>query len=214
MHKFRPAAVSALVGMLLAIGACHDDKNQTERRYCDNSGCYTCVGDKCYPVPGNPAKMPPGGVSACADDSACGSGQVCNLGRCETACQQDSNCLTGDACIAGRCRPAGAVMCGVAGAFCTADAQCGTNRRCAGGGCAALCPDGKCAAGQVCQGGACIEDPAPKMAQCLFDIDCGGDQGAFRCINAYCLKSCKDSTECDSGTACLKGTCRVDRRPS
>ena len=208
-------AAPVLLAALGLLSACDKNNEQTERRYCDQSGCFACTGDSCYPVPGDPAKPVdpgpgPGGVTSCDSDAVCGTGKLCNLGRCEASCREDANCSSGSSCVAGRCRPTGAAQCGVSGALCTENAQCGSGRSCVANACATACPDSKCAAGQVCQAGACIEDPMPTAAQCTFDLDCGG-AGAFRCINAYCLPTCTESKQCQGGAACVKGTCRGNR---
>ncbi len=216
-HMYRLAAMPiAFFGALvltLGLGACNNDPKPS-RQYCDQTGCYACMGDQCYPIPGNPTMPPPGQVTTCDNDSACGDGNVCNLGTCQAGCKADGDCQSGYTCISGRCRPGGSATCGVAGAYCTAGTNCGTSRSCVAGACASACTDAsKCVLGQVCSNGACIEDPAPQASQCQYNMDCGGGSG-FRCINAYCLKNCAASTDCDSGAACVKGACRADRRPS
>jgi hypothetical protein len=203
----------SLLMILTITGAAACNKDEDRRRYCDQTGCYECQGENCYPVAGAPTRADPGQVVLCENDSVCGAGRVCNLGRCETACADDASCRTGNVCVAGRCRPAGSAQCGITGALCTEDGQCGAGRRCISRACANPCPDGKCALGQVCQAGACVDDPAPQTVQCLFDTDCGGGKGGFRCINAYCLPSCLDSKQCQGGAACIKGSCRADKRP-
>lgn len=208
-------ATPLLLAVLGLFSACDKDGDQKNtRRYCDTTGCFECVSDRCYPVPGEPAKpdQPAGTVTTCDTDAACGdASKVCNLGRCEAACRDDSACASGSACISGRCRPAGADKCGVGGALCASDAQCGTGRVCVAKACATACPDSKCPVGQVCSAGACVEDPSPASPQCTFDLDCGG---GFRCINAYCLPSCSDSKQCSGGASCVKGTCRGSRLPA
>lgn len=215
MLTARVPRLSAVLGMLLlaaGLGACNNDKQQTTRRYCDTTGCYSCVGDQCYPVAGDPSSPDVGPVAKCDDDAACGTGRVCNLGKCEASCKDDAACASGASCVAGRCRPGGAAQCGVTGAFCTDDAQCGTNRRCVNRTCGNTCAaDANCAKGQTCQSGVCQEDPAPALAQCQFDLDCGA-QGGYRCVNAYCLPKCSAATQCSGGAACVKGLCRADRR--
>lgn len=205
-----------LFAALGVLAGCDNGNGQAERRYCDSSGCYGCVGDKCYPVPGDPAKPDPGPTKpgtpgTCDTDAACGAGNLCNLGRCEKACTTDASCAGGESCISGRCRPMGAPQCGIAGALCTADAQCGANRKCVNRACASDCTANACALGQVCSNGSCIEDPAPMSTECLFDVDCGGGKGGFRCVNAYCLPTCKTSVECTGGAACVSGICRGNR---
>jgi hypothetical protein len=192
------------------------DKNQPDsRRYCDESGCYACQGSSCYPVPGDPSKPNPGPTNGgCDTDAACGAGSLCNLGHCVPACGDNASCPSGETCITGRCRPMGAPQCGTAGALCTADTQCGTSRTCVSGSCASGCTNSPCALGQVCTAGACIEDPAPASPKCQYDIDCGAGKGGFRCVNAYCLPTCGDSTQCQGGAACVKGLCRGNRLPS
>jgi Cys-rich repeat protein len=208
-------ATPLLLAVLGLFSACDKDGDQKNtRRYCDTTGCFECVSDRCYPVPGEPAKpdQPTGGtVTTCDNDAACGDAKVCNLGRCEPACRDNSACASGSACISGRCRPAGAEQCGVGGALCSSDAQCGTGRVCVAKACATACPDSKCPVGQVCSAGACVEDPSPASPQCTFDLDCGG---GFRCINAYCLPTCTDSKQCSGGASCVKGTCRGSRLPA
>lgn len=209
----RPLLLPLLVAALGVVAGCDNGNNQTERRYCDTSGCYGCIGDKCYPVPGDPAKPDPvpGQVSSCDTDAACTAGNLCNLGHCEPACASDASCASGESCVSGHCRPMGAPQCGIAGALCTADAQCGANRKCVARACASDCTAGACALGQVCSNGSCIEDPAPMAAQCQFDLDCGAGKGGFRCVNAYCLPTCKASTQCTGGASCVSGICRGSR---
>lgn len=210
--------ISALVlPLLLAVlgvtAGCDKDNNQTERRYCDSGGCYACIGDKCYPVPGDPAKPDPvpGNNTTCDSDAKCATGSLCNLGKCQPACGSDSSCAMGETCISGRCRPAGSQQCGIAGAICSTDAQCGTDRRCVNSACASNCTTDSCALGQVCSAGSCVEDPAPKAAQCTFDADCGTGKGGYRCVNAYCLPTCSTSTQCKTGASCVSGICRGNR---
>ena len=57
--RFSALALPLLLTVLGVMAGCDKDNNQAERRYCDNGGCYACVGDKCYPVPGDPAKPDP-----------------------------------------------------------------------------------------------------------------------------------------------------------
>ena len=198
--RFAALLLPLFLSVMGVMSGCDKDNNQAERRYCDAGGCYACVGDKCYPVPGDPAKPDPvpGNGKACDTDAACKAGSLCNLGKCETACGADTNCATGETCISGHCRPAGAQ-------------QCGTNRRCVSRACASNCTTDSCALGQVCSAGSCIEDPAPKSAQCLYDADCGAGKGGFRCVNAYCLPTCATSTQCKSGASCVSGICRASR---
>lgn len=209
----RLGALVAGLGALLGLSACQKDDTVT-RKYCDNTGCFECQGDRCYPAPGDPAKPDPNGVTSCGDDSACGAGRVCNLGRCEASCQTDANCQAGASCVTGRCRPTGSPTCGVAGSFCKADAQCGASARCVNGGCAKSCAQGdSCGLGQACVNSACIDDPSPMVAQCQFDYDCSAGKGGFRCVNAACLPTCADAKACvGTGLSCVKGVCRVDRR--
>lgn len=219
MYKLFTGRVSAAAGMMLLVAglyACNNNP-QSGQQYCDSTGCYQCstAGTNCYPVPGTPTGPSVGGVTACANDSSCPSGQVCNLGDCQTECKADSDCISGDTCINGRCRPQGSAQCGTAGAFCTASSQCGTNRTCVTGACGNDCTgNSNCATGQTCQSGVCLEDPSPVAAQCQFDYDCGA-QGGYRCVNAYCLQKCTANSQCpssDVGATCVMGLCRADRR--
>jgi hypothetical protein len=211
-------AAAALFGALLltlSLGACNNGQQQQTRSYCDSTGCYNCIGDQCYPTSGNPTTTNPAPGTACTSDAACGSGNVCNLGLCQAGCGADTDCTSGDTCISGRCRPAGSATCGTAGAFCAAATNCGSERSCVAGSCASACAaDADCVLGQVCSNSACVNDPSPKVAQCLFDIDCANGAGGFRCINAYCMKNCTATSDCKSGATCLQGTCRADPRPT
>jgi hypothetical protein len=196
------------------LSGCDKGNGPSERRYCDQSGCYACLSDNnCYPVPGDPS-MPapnPNNPSSCDTDAQCGTGMLCNLGKCNPGCAADASCPAGDICAAGHCRPAGSPQCGIAGAICTADTQCGTDRACIARECANSCATSSCAHGQVCAASFCIEDPAPLAAECLYDGDCGGGQGGFRCINAYCLPTCKAAADCSNGASCVTGICRGNR---
>lgn len=215
---FKPFALPALLTVLGfgVLAGCDQNNASNERRYCDQTGCYACQDNNCYPVPGDPAKPtpPPGSNGSCDNDAACGAGNLCNLGHCQPQCSSDTACASGESCISGRCRPMGAPQCGIAGALCTADAQCGPSRTCVASACATSCTNNAkaCALGQVCQAGACIEDPSPASPQCQYDLDCAGGKGGFRCVNAYCLPTCSDSAQCQGGAACVKGLCRANRQ--
>ena len=69
-----------------------------------------------------------------------------------------------------------------------------------------------CALGQVCKDGACIDDPAPQMAQCTFDFDCNAGKGGSRCVNAYCLPTCTEASQWWGGETWARGTCRAGKR--
>ena len=74
-----------VVALLSALPGCDKEPGQAERRYCDQSGCYACVAENCYPVPGDatkPVDTPPGTVSSCDNDAVCGTGSVCDIGKC------------------------------------------------------------------------------------------------------------------------------------
>jgi hypothetical protein len=202
-----------MLAVLVGLSACDNNNAQPDRQYCDSSGCYACNGGNCYPVPGQPTKpSPPGMTTTCDNDAACGTGQLCNLGTCTPSCSADSNCSSGQSCISGRCRPSGSAQCGIAGAECAAESStCSASQTCVSGNCATLCPQGSCALGQICNSGACVEDPSPKSPQCVFDTDCPGTKGGFRCVNAYCLSTCTDSSTCVGGASCLQGLCRGSR---
>ena len=204
-----------VVALLSALPGCDKEPGQAERRYCDQSGCYACVAENCYPVPGDatkPVDTPPGTVSSCDNDAVCGTGSVCDIGKCVAACNDNSACKSGNSCVSGRCRPSDAATCGLSGALCVADSQCAAGSTCVNRACSTSCANGgKCALGQVCQSNACVEDPKPASAQCVFDADCGSS--GFRCINAYCLPTCTESQQCQGGSVCLKGVCRGNRLP-
>lgn len=205
-----------VLGLLSALPGCDKDPAQAERRYCDQSGCYACVGENCYPVPGDATKPPDApttSVSACDSDAACGAGRVCDIGKCVAACTDNSACKVGNNCVAGRCRPTDAAACGLVGSLCTTDSACASGSTCVNRACATSCAvsGSKCALGQVCVSGACVEDPSPTSPQCVFDADCGAS--GFRCINAYCLSNCTDNKQCQGGAVCQKGVCRGNRLP-
>lgn len=209
------AALPLFCAAFVSLSGCDKPTDKPTRRYCDQSGCYECSDsstNSCYPVAGEPVKPDPGPISTCDNDAACGAAKVCNLGKCEPSCTDDKACAAGQACISGRCRPSDSATCGTSGARCTTDTQCGSSQKCVGRVCATNCADSsKCASGQVCSSGSCIEDPSPAMPQCTFDTDCNSAKGGFRCINAYCLAVCADSSSCQNGASCLKGVCRGTR---
>lgn len=204
-------AVPLLCAVLGSLSGCDKGGDTTERRYCDQSGCYACRGDRCYPVPGDPAKPAPPDITTCDNDAACGADRLCNLGKCEAACKDNSACASGLSCVSGRCRPSDAASCGVARALCTDDTQCGANQKCINRACANSCAANKCPTGQICDKGSCIDDPSPASPQCNFDADCGAGKGGFRCINAYCLPTCAATADCATGATCFKGVCRGGR---
>src|SRR3569832_236522 len=53
-------ALPLIMAALASLAACDKNNDQPDRRYCDQSGCFACNGDRCYPVPGDPAKPDPG----------------------------------------------------------------------------------------------------------------------------------------------------------
>ena len=104
-----------VVALLSALPGCDKEPGQAERRYCDQSGCYACVGENCYPVPGDPTKPtdpPPGSVTTCDSDAICGAGRVCNLAPVASVTSASASLLartTRPARVAIRVSPAAAV---------------------------------------------------------------------------------------------------------
>ena len=123
--RLSTVVVPFALALLSALPGCEKDPEQAERRYCDQSGCYACLGENCYPVPGDPTKPadppPAGTVTSCDSDAVCGANRVCNLAKCVDACKDSSSCKSGENCMSGRCRPSDSAICGVAGALCTID---------------------------------------------------------------------------------------------
>ncbi len=193
---------------------CHSDSDCAADQACVSGAPNFCAPKGMNPTVVDPGPTGPGSTvqpgTFCAADAECGSGRLCNVGRCIAMCS-GSSCGSGQQCLAGRCYLEGATACGISGAvLCNASSQCGVGRTCASGQCTSSCESSaQCGLGQTCQSSLCKDGPA-LTAQCNFDQECGV---AFRCINAYCHPLCSSDEQCGSTNFCDQGVCRANNRP-
>jgi hypothetical protein len=172
-----------------------------------------CYADACFPQ--------------CNDNSACGSGRSCFVGRCARSACSNVVCPEGEVCYGGSCfaQCDGDACEGTQACYsgrCSSDAcagvQCPVGYACHGGTCFATCDestecgtsacwDGRCASepcegvqcapGESCVGGSCF-------AGCGSDADCG--QGEY-CIDGRCAVTPCDGIACQADQVCRDGDC-------
>ena len=148
----------------------------------------------------------------CFHDSDCGSGSICESGKCIDACRSDDNCPFTTACINRRCQD----PCSVFGA-CGRNALCRAENHKAVCSCPAefkgdagkfcdraivqtpLChTDSACQFGYICETGSCVEG-------CRNDDGCVPDK---TCYNRQCMDPCSFNNACGSNTDCVPNSHR------
>ncbi|MFL5320762.1 MAG: Dickkopf N-terminal cysteine-rich domain-containing protein [Myxococcaceae bacterium] len=212
-----------------ASGACSDDRDcKSASAFCAGAaGCQLkkanggacqrareCASGQC--VDGVCCNLPcagacaacnlPGTVGSCTNvppsqdvDAECVGGLACNgNGGCFTApCSANNQCeagyvCQGGACVAGKPR----------GASCSGPNECGPALTCDDG----TCCNSLCGVCKSCdlggQAGTCVNTPAntDPRSECAGGLTCNG-LGA-------CRTSCANSSECESGYACISGACQ------
>lgn len=114
---------------------CDKDEHCKEGEYCVNNLCQQC-----------------------RTDGDCGTGQICNKGRCEAGCRTSETCPDGQVCQDNQCVP------------CKTDQDCGEGGRCRNGKCLkpGVCEtDDDCPENHECQNGTCVAPPvAAKPGPC------------------------------------------------
>ena len=125
----------------------------------------------------------------CPNDSACGTGRICENNVCITGnCHTNANCSSGQVCVGNSCTA------------CTSNAQCGTGQVCLPNG---TCTPGNCLTGanctaaQVCKANTC--------GVCATDGECisttTGHGANHLCINGSCVAgNCRAAGDCASGS--------------
>lgn len=240
--RISPAHLILTTLLGLSMAACGGDGGgDTPDAGTPDSGSATCTTDDDCPSDQHcdAATMMciDGTGDACAMDSECGDGRVCNTAvtdcgatRCRNACEPAT--CTGHAdcgswvCIEGACAEPpscagmacpGDLVCNAQQVCeppttCTADTDCTAPQICAGGVCTSptSCTDStQCPGGLLCQLGTCDD-------ACTQDPDCG-DTTMFTCETAtgLCRARCFDDNTCDFGficesLVCLPAQCTVD----
>jgi hypothetical protein len=207
---------------------CRGDFECEQGTVCTDMGCVsTCSsedgcpeGTLCRQVseglemclsPTEPSPEPQPGECERSED--CGDpGLICRDGLCEPDdrecgdagcdCSETGACSEGFYCIDGQCRSEENV--------CRFNTECGPDRVCLDGECAAECgPDRACPQGQQCEEGIC-RDLEPPTGECTENADCG--QGGV-CVDSTCYDACEAHADCGDGRYCRDGVCRIDDRP-
>lgn len=149
----------------------------------------------------------------CFHDADCGSGTICESGKCIDACRSDDSCPYTMACINRRCQD----PCSVFGA-CGRNAGCRSENHKAVCACPAeyrgdanvvcdreeiqkpeSCPsDAACQFGYICEAGSCIEG-------CRNDEQCTPEK---TCYNQACKDPCSFATSCGANTNCAPNSHR------
>lgn len=192
---FAASAVSAAAGTSIGCGPSNSD-----RYYCDVTGCFQCDGYGC-------SSVAPPTPTQCTGSSSCTSGTTCTAAGCVQNCAVDTDCAKGTVCQGGLClapqqQPP-------ATKECTTNTDCGTGKACAAGKCetcggtAGPCPcaaSTDCASTETCVSGACTA----KTNTCQFSSQCGSGKV---CADGQCLAECDAQTMCTGNTTCVKGVC-------
>ncbi len=211
----------ACLMLALALGAsgCNlyfgPDHGQDHWSYCDQTGCYDCVGNVCTPQ-GSPGYT-------CASDNQCAAGCFCDLtqgdqnyGTCiETGfCTDSSSCQTGYHCDGrGSCvpdtNPSGCTSSAdcADGSYCdTFSGTCVRSTTCGG--------DGTCPTGYACDSrGTCVPVGCTDNTMCASGCYCdttSTDPNYGQCVETgYCTadSQCASGYYCDeTRSTCLPGT--------
>ncbi|KAI1292053.1 Latent-transforming growth factor beta-binding protein 4 [Halotydeus destructor] len=128
----------------------------------------------------------------CLHDSDCGSGTICETGKCIDACRTDDTCPYAMACVNRRCQD----PCSVFGA-------CGRNALCRSENHRAVCscpPEFRGNANTVCD-----REEVQMLEQCTADSAC---QFGFICETGACVEGCRNDDQCTANTACYNRKCR------
>jgi hypothetical protein len=205
-------------------------------KVCGPTGeCVACTAGMACELPDGPCKLGKlecsTGVPVCVasgnapNGKACGSGRVCREGSCET-CGEGMPCAPENKCHSGTLScSSGTPVCRDTGVNLRNGTECGTNRFCSNGSCAACTPNMPCtpdnnpcrvgrtscetgtsqcmASGDQPNGRACGNGRACQAGSC---VECGG-QGQPCCGN-----NCDGGARCSGGNVvtpfCDTGICR------
>lgn len=208
-----------VLALSLGASACNlyfgPDHNQDHWTYCDQTGCYDCVGNSCTPQ-GGPGYQ-------CDSSNQCAAGCYCDLtqgdqtyGQCVEAgfCTQSSQCQPGYHCDGrGSCVPDSNP------GQCTSSADCASGSYCdtLSGTCvpSTTCGDaGSCPPGSQCDSrGTCVPVNCTDSTMCASGCYCDttqGDPNYGQCVETgYCTadNQCPSGYYCDEGrSTCMPGT--------
>ncbi len=200
---------------------------------CAGSQCFLALAcDRGFCQPPQPDAGPCGAVgqACCANQTCTTTGATCSGGTC-VAPQTDSGVTqrgTGEPCTADtQCLDGACLQVGFTGGYCTkgcavatdclAGSQCGTNpslqgpsriclKQCSSPG---MAPGG-CRTSYVCDANAGTSGVPVCFPGCTSNVTCGAaptcDSRGFCCGAAGF--ACCEGTTCESGNACMSGTCR------
>ena len=124
-----------------------------------------------------------------------------------TACTDDNACTTGDVCSDGVCIPGSPFGCDDGNA-CTDDG-CDPSTGCTHVDNSDPCSDGsECTVGDACSGGACVGGPAPDCDDNEVCTDDGCDPSTpGGCVHTNNTDPCSDGSDCTTNDACSGGSC-------
>lgn len=194
---------------LFTLTGCPDRRHRCHASYCDDSGCWACSCDYCWPVDNEP----------CADGVTCDDGYVCAEYGCTPLCNYDADCGEGEICLdTGYCSPEESPD-----TPCATDADCGNGTICepdASGNyiCVPGCKSNdECPDGFVCTScGRCAPEDNPVCGDskvfCSTDEECG----VKVCTADYkCGLTCDmNDPLCPTGQICSSGECIDDPAPA
>ncbi|RWS29323.1 hypothetical protein B4U80_00125, partial [Leptotrombidium deliense] len=192
---------------------CHFDDNCPHDKACINRQCLNpcdypeACGEEshCTAVAHRPRCSCPSGFTGdanikcipiitpiCLHDADCGSGQICETGKCIDACRTDDNCAFTDACINRRCQN----PCSVYGA-------CGRNALCRSENHRVICtcpPEYTGDAKNVCE-----KEEIQQPEGCLMDKEC---EFGFICEKRTCIEGCRHDDQCSPDKTCYNRICQ------
>lgn len=204
----RKLFILASLFSVLLITACHP-KDGDRCGYCDDSGCYGCDGDYCWPIE-NPQ---------CNDEVTCGVNEICTEFGCATMCSFDADCNLGENCLPeGYCGPVENPE-----IRCATDEDCGNGTICEMSEtlgyltCTPGCQsDDECQEGYVCAScGRCVPEDNPVCGDSKVFCDSNDDCGSKVCsVDQKCALTCDIGDPlCPTGQICSEGVCIDDPAP-
>jgi hypothetical protein len=209
MNRLSIVVGFALSAAFLAAG-CHSHDDCCSRAgYCNDSGCYACDEDGCWPVENAPCRT---------DGQICAGDETCTEYGCARLCTFETDCALGEKCLeAGYCGPAS-----VDGDECTTDDDCAHGLICEGNVCIQGCQhDEECqdeGEGWVCTAcGRCAPPESPTCGEwktfCDTDPECG--EGRVCTELSRCTYTCETTDPlCPLGQVCIDGECADDPAPA
>jgi hypothetical protein len=209
-----------LLALTMGASACNlyfgPDHNQDHWTYCDQTGCYDCVGNTCTPQGG------PGYY--CQDSNQCAAGCYCDLKQGDSTygtCVESGFCTSSTQCQAGyHCDGRGSCVPDSNPGGCTSSNDCPTGEYCdtTTNTCAlsTTCGTGDkaCPTGYQCDSrGTCVPVACTDSTMCASGCYCdttAGDPNYGQCVETgYCTASnqCPSGYYCDTTrSTCLPGT--------